>query len=112
VEYLVEGGSRKEDIFAAVGPGIGPCCYTVGQDVADEFQDRRLYPEVVLQASGPGKFILDLELANLWQLRHCSIPENQLGKAGFCTACRNEDFYSYRKEHGHTGRHAAMMVLL
>ncbi len=39
-------------------------------------------------------------------------PWANIGNAGFCTACRTEKFFSYKKERGLTGRHAALMVLL
>lgn len=111
VERLLCEGSRIEDIVAAAGPGIGPCCYPVGEEVAAVFS-KRVYPEDVVQKNESGEYRLNLEQANLAQLRSCGISEDHLGSAGFCTACRQDEFFSYRKERGLTGRHAALMVLL
>ena len=30
-------GTRPEDLHAAIGPGIGKCCYEVGPEVAAHF---------------------------------------------------------------------------
>ncbi len=38
-EMIAEFGSRPEDIVAAVGPSIGPCCYTVGEEVQARSED-------------------------------------------------------------------------
>jgi YfiH family protein len=112
VQKLIETGSRIEQLLAAVGPGIGSCCYTVGKETAREFSEGFNYPEGVVIRDRKGRYRLNLEKANLSRLRNIGMKENNLGAAGFCTACRNDEFFSYRKEGGLTGRHAALMVLL
>lgn len=112
VDRMVEGGSRREDLIAAAGPGIGPCCYEVGDEVAERF--RRKFDSddgVVIDGTDAGAFI-DLEAANLAGFRRSGILPENLGRGGFCTACRPEEFFSHRKERGLTGRHAAMMALV
>ena len=39
----LEFGSRPEDLIAAIGPGIGPCCYAVGEEVLSEFESQFAY---------------------------------------------------------------------
>ena len=112
VQHLINSGSRVEDLIAAAGPGIGPCCYPVGREVADRFEDRHIYPETVVVQDADGRYRLDLEEANLARLRAAGIQEDQLGRGGFCTACRSEEFHSHRKEKGLTARQVAVMVLL
>jgi YfiH family protein len=111
VERLLNDGGRVENIIAATGPGIGPCCYPVGDEVANEFKDSFDYPENVVIRDSGGGYRINLEEANLARLRAIGIKEENLGAAGFCTACRSDEFFSYRKERGLTGRHAALMVL-
>lgn len=100
---LAAEGTRPWDLMAAVGPGIGPCCYAVGKEVAD-----RLPTAVVSSGNG---YWADLETAIVEQLQSCGLSKENIGRAGFCTACRGEEFFSYRKSGGETGRHAAFFAI-
>ncbi len=111
VQHLLDAGSKVRNLVAAAGPGIGACCYPVGADTAGQFSENFDYPEGVVSKEND-VFRLNLEKANMARLQSCGIKEERIGNAGFCTACRNDEFFSYRKEGGHTGRHAALMVLL
>jgi YfiH family protein len=94
-------GTRPEDIEVLIGPGIGPCCYEVGGEVAAEFdgavsrRGRRVY--------------LDIEAVNKTQLREAGVPEAQIHTAGMCTGCLTEEFYSYRREGARAGRMLAVV---
>ena len=112
VNRLVEGGSIRSDLIAAAGPGIGPCCYQVNDDVADEFRSEFDYPDGVILRGENGSLRLNIEAALLTQLRKAGLSEHKVGIAGFCTACRHDEFFSHRKEKGLTGRHSALMALL
>ncbi len=112
VKHLVKTGSQIENLIAAAGPGIGPCCYPVEEKVAEIFNNSFNYPENVVIRNNEGGYSLNLEEANMARLRACGLKEDNIGSAGFCTACRHDEFFSYRKQRGLTGRHAALMVLL
>jgi len=112
VQHLLNNGSRVQNLIAATGPGIGPCCYPVAADTAEKFSGNFNYPEKVVIKENNGGFRLNLEAANISRLRKAGLSERNIGAAGFCTACREKEFYSYRKEGGLTGRQAALMVLL
>lgn len=90
-----EFGSRAEDLIAAVGPAIGPCCYTVGEEVGACFA-------ADLLAAGR----LDLWEANRRQLAAAGVRE--VAVVGECTACMRvggaRKYFSYRAEGGVTGR--------
>ena len=110
VNRMIADGSRRKDLWAAAGPGIGSCCYTVGDDVASQFRGE--FGEGFLTRDERGEpWRLDLEGINISTLKESGIPMGQIGRGGFCTACRGHDFFSYRKENGKTGRQAAIMVL-
>jgi len=112
VRHLLSKGSRVENLIAATGPGIGPCCYPVRAETAEIFQNGFNYPDNVVIKENRERYRLNLEAANIHQLLISGLKEKNIGSAGFCTACRNKEFYSYRKEGGLTGRQAALMVLL
>jgi polyphenol oxidase len=86
------GGGR---LVAAVGPGIGPCCYEVGEDVADPF--RAAYGEEIVV---DGR--LDLWSAAEQALRTAGCEEVE--RTDLCTYCHPELFFSHRRDRGRTGR--------
>jgi polyphenol oxidase len=79
---------------AAVGPGIGRCCYEVGSEVLAEFEP--LGDDV---ADGR---MLDLELIAKRLLAKAGVE--QIEAAGLCTSCNPDLFFSHRRDQGHTGR--------
>jgi len=86
-----EFATRPAALHAAIGPGIGKCCYQVGAEVAVQFGE-----------SGPAK--IDLAEANRRLLVHAGVPEAQICVAGLCTMCGGGDFHSYRRDKERAGR--------
>jgi YfiH family protein len=125
-------GSDPAKLLAAIGPGIGCCCYEIGDEVEREFESqfsywRELFEDVfdsqTLHARYPLLFLnqrapghgdpaltrhLNLAKANLRQLRDAGVPEENISKLDLCTSCRNDLFFSYRKERV-TGRMMAVV---
>lgn len=126
-------GSRPKDLIAAVGPGIGACCYAVGEEVRFEFESqfayapelftevydsdpvREKYPLLFLTARAPGhsnigpQIHIDLWEANRRQLLDAGVPAKNITVVGECTGCAREKsgerrYFSHRMEHGYTGR--------
>jgi len=82
-------------LSAAVGPGIGPCCYEVGEEVAAPFRDR-FGDEVVRNGR------LDLWTSAERALRAAGVA--RVDRFDCCTACEPETFFSHRRDAGRTGR--------
>jgi YfiH family protein len=125
-------GTRPEDIKAAIGPGIGGCCYEVGEEVRTKFESqfsyaaklfrefkdsdpvREKYPLLFLSARAPGhgelppKIFLDLAEANRRQLLSVGVPVKSIAASPLCTNCRTDLLFSYRAEKGKTGRMMAV----
>jgi polyphenol oxidase len=125
-------GTRPEDIKAAIGPGIGGCCYEVGEEVRTKFESqfsyaaklfrevkdsdpvRDKYPLLFLTARAPGhgelppKIFLDLAEANRRQLLSVGVPAKSIEASPMCTNCRTDLLFSYRAETGKTGRMMAV----
>jgi YfiH family protein len=93
-------GIPAGELVAAIGPHNSVCCYEVGADVFEAFDDR----EVFEPAAGSGKWRLNLGLANRRQLVQAGIPETQIASSTLCTQCRPDLFFSYRREGKRTGR--------
>lgn len=124
----LEFGSKPKNLVAAIGPGIGQCCYAVGEEVRSEFLSqfayaqelfrdvydsdpvREKYPLLFMTARAPGhsdmgpSLHLDLVEANRRQLLDAGLKPESISVAGQCTSCHNSRFFSYRADHGFTGR--------
>ena len=83
------------ELSAAIGPGIGPCCYEVGEEVANPFR-ATFGEEVALD----GK--LDLWAATERALRDAGCVEVE--RTDLCTFCHPQLFFSHRRDRGLTGR--------
>jgi YfiH family protein len=94
-------GSRVEDVAVGIGPGIGPCCYEVGDDVITRVRRSFVDPESLLPRVD-GSLHFDLPAANARQLQQLGV--RRIGMSGLCTACRTDEFFSHRAEKGRTGR--------
>ena len=128
-----EYGTLPGDVYAAIGPGIGKCCYEVGEEFKEKFDTqfsyshelfhevqesdavRDKYPMLFLNKRAPGhgdmviKSFLDLQEVNRRQLTAAGVPEKQITALGECTSCHPKKFFSHRAEKGKTGRMLAVI---
>ncbi|MBZ5673962.1 MAG: peptidoglycan editing factor PgeF [Acidobacteriia bacterium] len=86
-----EFGTEPGNVLAAIGPGIGQCCYEVGLEVARQFG--------MAQA---GK--LDLAVENRDQLVAAGVQPTGIELVGGCTFCHPAQFYSWRRDRDRAGR--------
>ncbi len=105
-------GSSPGNIIACIGPSIGPCCFEVEENVADEFRSEfSFWPEIIHSHAGEAKKKIDLWMANFLQLVEAGVREDNICTAGLCTVCNNDIFFSYRADKGRKGSLAAIMQL-
>ncbi|MDR3745703.1 MAG: peptidoglycan editing factor PgeF [Acidobacteriaceae bacterium] len=127
-------GSRPQDLVAAIGPSIGPCCYSVGEELRFDFHSQfayapelftevydsdpihEKYPLLFLTARAPGhsnigpQIHLNLWEANRRQLVDAGVSARRITVVGECTACSGlgtaagRKYFSHRAESGFTGR--------
>jgi YfiH family protein len=101
VDALVTRGSRPEDLLAALGPGIGPCCYEVGDELREAFGASG----ACLFRPGPkSRPHLDVRAANVRQLLDAGLRPAALHHVADCTRCRADLYHSYRREGKASGR--------
>jgi polyphenol oxidase len=99
-------GSKPENLVVAIGPGIGPCCFEVGPEVAVQFAS--YFPE--LDLSGRAK--VDLVETTCRQLGRYGVTMGQIGTANLCSYCNPGLFESYRRDRDASGRMVAMIGLV
>lgn len=115
--------TKPADVVAAIGPGIGQCCYEVGPDVVKEFatqfanakswfkgrfdalasdEDPNPLPWLTMMPPGheppPPRCHLDLKAANAAMLSDAGVSPNNIFMSELCTSCRPDLFFSYRRE--------------
>jgi len=124
----LEYGCRPEDLVAAIGPGIGACCYGVGDEVMSAFESqfayarelfcevydsdpvRIKYPMLFLTQRAPGhspigpQLHVNLTEANRRQLVDAGVKAEAIRVVGGCTSCQRELFFSHRGSQGFAGR--------
>jgi YfiH family protein len=91
---VARAAALVEASAAAIGPGIGPCCYEVGPEVTGAFAD-------LGEAIATGR-MLDLPEVARRTLARAGVTEVE--SADLCTFCEAELFFSYRRDGGTTGR--------
>ncbi|MGE5799975.1 MAG: peptidoglycan editing factor PgeF [Syntrophaceae bacterium] len=104
--------SRPEDLLAVIGPSIGPCCYEVDEPVFEAMSHHGQADRVLRPGPREGRWMFDLPLANRMQLEREGIPPGQISAAGLCTCCREDLFFSHRRDGARTGRHLNFILLL
>jgi YfiH family protein len=95
---VARGATAVDAEAAAVGPGIGPCCYEVGDEVLTEFAD--------LDGVADGR-MLDLSAVARALLARAGVEATET--SGLCTKCNPDLFYSHRRDGGRTGRQAGLV---
>jgi len=84
-------GADPRDLAAAIGPGIGKCCYEVGPEVARHFGEQ-------------GRAHISLADANRGQLVEAGVTPGRIYASNLCTMCLAEEFHSFRRDREAAGR--------
>jgi copper oxidase (laccase) domain-containing protein len=120
--------SRAEDLFVAIGPAIGACCYEVGEDVRSRFIEAGSGADEIarwflrgakpsprnpsmpsLTPARPDHWFFDGWRCAREQLLTAGVPGSQIFTADCCTASHAGAFCSYRRDGAGTGRQAAVI---
>ena len=121
-------GSQPGDIYAGIGPSIGPCCYEVSEEVQSLFMGRiefdiqptaKRYRNLVRESTvfsirehaHRNSLMLDLWETNRNQLLMAGVLPEHIELPGICTGCEKDRFYSHRAEQGRTGRFPSILAL-
>ena len=99
-----EFDSRPENIKAAIGPGIGPCCFEFGNDASQYFEQKYL-------TKNGDKYLVDIWTMTRDILTESGVPLENIDMSKVCTVCNSDKYYSYRTHRDKTGRQAAIIML-
>ena len=104
LEGILENGvaAVAGPAIAAIGPGIGACCYEVGEEVAGPFRAR--FGDSIIRGRN-----LDVAEAIERVLRDEGV--GSVGRTGHCTSCQPELFFSHRRDQGRTGRQGVIAYI-
>lgn len=106
IRELAGAGIDPSRLIAALGPAIGPCCYEVGEEVAQAVEAASGTATTPARAGRPR---LDLRLAVRRQLEERGVPSGSISIAPWCTRCREDLFYSFRRDGHAAGRMLALV---
>lgn len=96
--------AKSNSLLAAIGPSIGPCCFEVGPEVAEQFRPWYINME-------PGRMI-DLPEVNRRQLLQAGLRPENIDAGGLCTKCGVEEFHSWRRDREASGRLVSGLEIL
>lgn len=105
-------GTDPADCRVALGPGIGPCCFQVGQEVLERFAQEMPAEYSRFVVKKQTREYIDLYRANSLNLQGIGVPAKNILVSSACTSCNSDRFFSYRAEQGKTGRMVAVIGLL
>ncbi|OIO35984.1 MAG: hypothetical protein AUJ74_03930 [Candidatus Omnitrophica bacterium CG1_02_44_16] len=92
------------ELIAVLGPAIRQCCYEVGEEFRGFFggfvssRDSRLY--------------FDICSATVNELLEAGVKDGRIYDSAICTSCRNDEFFSFRREGLKAGRSFSVMEIL
>lgn len=112
VKTMKQLGSNPLDILVGISPILGKCCYQVREDLVAIFA--KAFPSQVshfFEPQADDTYLFDIAAVFRWQLLESGVNPHHIEESGICTACRTDEFYSHRAEHGKTGRFAGLIVL-
>ncbi|MCL2827369.1 MAG: peptidoglycan editing factor PgeF [Oscillospiraceae bacterium] len=108
---VADCGSHPQDIRAAIGPGIGRCCFETGPEVSEAAMALLGYEaEACVIECGHGKRMVDLKEVNRRLLLRAGLFSDRISVSDICTMCNRETFWSHRATAGHRGSQAALIL--
>ena len=102
IEATARALGRPGRIGAAIGPGVGPCCYPVSDEVRARFAER--FGDAVVRGAA-----VDLRAAARRALVAAGVPDAAVTDEGSCTACDPARFFSHRRDGDASGRQAGVV---
>ena len=113
VDQMIEKGANVNDIFVAIGPAIGQCCYEVSKEFYEAFLSRMgdAVDEFFIHSVNLGHLMADIVGINRFLLLNKGIPCKNIDVTAKCTCCHPKEFYSHRYSGEARGTMLALITL-
>ncbi|MDR0738622.1 MAG: peptidoglycan editing factor PgeF [Oscillospiraceae bacterium] len=111
-KFRKEFSSNEEDLFCAIGPSIGQCCYEIDDFVYNKFRTKKYISKFCFKKSkDKNKFMFSLKIANQKILENAGVKPSNILVSDLCTKCCSDLFFSHRKSGNKRGVMAAAICL-
>ncbi|HWP98045.1 MAG TPA: peptidoglycan editing factor PgeF [Syntrophomonadaceae bacterium] len=101
---------HPQDLEVFIGPGISSCCFEIQPDLVRQVESS-FGPTADLIYESGGRYTWDLAATNAAILTGMGVDPDHIEICGLCTSCRDDLFYSYRRDQGKSGRMGAFISL-
>jgi YfiH family protein len=105
-------GTEPDKLLVGIGPSICKDCYEVDAPVISQLRARLSSWDHVTVYKGLDKYLVDLKQVNKMILLEAGVTEQNITISELCTRCRDDLFYSYRRQGANFGSLAAIMELV
>jgi YfiH family protein len=108
-------GTDPADLFAGIGPSIGPCCYEVGSEVIDAWAEADVTGQEAAVHDRETGYHFNLWAANRLVLIQAGLAGDRIESSNVCVRCEHERYFSYRATRqigAHPGRNLLVAQLL
>ncbi|MGM9521039.1 MAG: peptidoglycan editing factor PgeF [Oscillospiraceae bacterium] len=108
-----EFGCMPENIRAAIGPGIGRCCFETGEDVSEAVFNLlgKDGENFIRPSKNSQKFMVDLKGVNRRLLIRAGVRAENIAVSDECTMCLHDKYWSHRFTRGERGSQASVIML-
>ena len=105
IDAMVTGfGAEPTDLVVGIGPAIGPCCFEVGPEVLDAFNDRGYGDQAQVLGPPGDRPYCNLSAVASAIVGRLGVPRDQVADAALCTKCNSDWLWSYRQDGDDAGR--------
>lgn len=106
-------GSKPEDVYVAIGPGICQDCYEVSDDLYEQFSAYFTDEEMteIFRKGRPGRYQLDLWRANYYSFLKAGVLKEHISVTDICTKCNSEYLFSHRVMGNRRGNQCGFIMI-
>jgi YfiH family protein len=110
IALLQSKGVDPRQLVIVLGPAIGPCCLRLGGEIKESFETKfAKHPALIYRQEDPSALYLDLWEHSRSLALDQAVESKNIEILRYCTSCRRDWFYSYRRDGKLTGQHLSFI---